>query len=225
MNVSLQQYGSRKGNEWLLEEFCAEKNRPLTPTDLTPYSKRLVWWQCKKGHLWAASPKCRTRECPICASERRKRAPNLSNTYPALAAQWHPTKNAPLKPEDLPLNSVQRVWWQCERGHSWRAAVSARIAGQGSCPLCSGRKAVAGVNDLATLMPELAAEWSQQNRMLTPADVTPESRKRVWWDCPKGHTWRCAVADRVSGRSVCPRCSGRVLTEPKQEVSTGAISR
>ena len=33
--------------------------------------------------------------------------------YPELVAEWHPTKNDNLLPEDIPHKVNYRLWWQC----------------------------------------------------------------------------------------------------------------
>lgn len=60
------------------------------------------------------------------------------------------------------------------------------------------RLVVPGVNDLASRFPDLAAEWdSAANGLLTPRDVTFGAKRKVWWRCEKGHTWRVSVQSRT----------------------------
>ncbi len=40
----------------LINEWHTIKNKPLKPDMLKPGSNRKVWWKCKKGHEWKASP-------------------------------------------------------------------------------------------------------------------------------------------------------------------------
>lgn len=67
---------------------------------------------------------------------------------------------------------------------------------------------------LQDAFPELAAQWHPaKNGELTPDQVTPQSNKKVWWQCPYGHEWFAAVSDRSRGNG-CPYCAGRqVLPE------------
>ncbi len=44
-------------------------------------------------------------------SEHRR---NLLLERPDLAAEWHPTKNGNVKPENLAYSSGKKVWWKCE---------------------------------------------------------------------------------------------------------------
>jgi hypothetical protein len=54
---------------------------------------------------------------------------------PALAKEWHPTRNRNLIPHDVTTNSDKKVWWLCERGHEWKAIISNRSKGY-DCPHC-----------------------------------------------------------------------------------------
>jgi DNA-directed RNA polymerase subunit RPC12/RpoP len=134
---------------------------------------------------------------------------SLLNTNPDLAKEWHPTKNAPLTPKDVAPNSNKKAWWVCGRGHEWEAMVSNRNQGAG-CPYCSGRLATKEKN-LRAINPSLAKEWHPtKNAPLTPKDVTPNSHKKVWWVCGKGHEWEAAVNNRNRGTG-CRYCSGRMV--------------
>ncbi len=64
---------------------------------------------------------------------------------------------------------------------------------------------------LATLYPELAAQWDpEKNGKLTPADVTPGSGQKVWWICPDcEHSWAAYVYSRTGGGHGCPECGRR----------------
>ena len=123
-----------------------------------------------------------------------------------MAGEWNYEKNGNLKPEGVSANSSKKVWWKCNKGHEWQAAVYSRSNGTG-CPFCSGNRVLKGYNDLQTVNPTLAIEWNyEKNNGLTPADVTAGSDKKVWWKCSKGHEWQTSVGHRTRGRS-CPRCA------------------
>lgn len=60
---------------------------------------------------------------------------------------------------------------------------------------------------------EIAAQWHPtRNGILTPADVTPRTARRVWWQCPNGHEWQATVHNRTTGTGRCGRCAGQVPT-------------
>lgn len=75
---------------------------------------------------------------------------DLETVNPELAAQWHPTKNGELTPDDVAPMSDKKVWWLGKCGHEWQAEISSRTQGHG-CPYCSNQKILSGYNDLATV--------------------------------------------------------------------------
>ena len=67
--------------------------------------------------------------------------------------------------------------------------------------------------------PQLTAQWSNRNLLLTPSDVTIGSHKRVWWKGICGHEWQAIVKNRVNG-SDCPYCSGNQLLKGFNDLAT-----
>lgn len=57
-------------NPELCKEWHTVKNDGKNPTDYTPYSSKIVWWQCKRGHEWRSSisNRAKGRRCPVCNS-------------------------------------------------------------------------------------------------------------------------------------------------------------
>lgn len=204
----------------LAEQWNWERNGGLTPRDVFAGAQRKVWWRCGKGHEWQARISARTyggSGCPYCTGKRVKDGENdLASVYPELAKQWHPTRNGGLTPREVTPHSNRKVWWVCPLGHDYQAVVATRTSHHSGCPYCAGRKALPGFNDLAALVPEVAAQWHPTlNGTLTPDRVTTGSHKRVWWLCPLGHTWRAVVYARARGRRCgCPVCAGTVKQDP-----------
>ena len=66
---------------------------------------------------------------------------NLKVLYPDIAKQWDVKKNHPLKPEDFAPRSNKKVWWICEKQHSYDSTIADRTGGRG-CRKCylEGRK-------------------------------------------------------------------------------------
>lgn len=212
MRKSLYDDCLERGDDILLRQWHPTKNGALTPDGVTTGSHKLVWWQCKKGHAWQATVKSRVEGCgcPVCANRAIIPGINdLATTEPALAAQWHPTKNGALTPRDVVAGTLRRVWWRCDKGHEWQAAVASRVNGAG-CPVCAGKVIVPGENDLAACFPAIAAQWHREkNGALTPDGISPYSSKKVWWQCEKGHDYQMEVSYRVYRNSGCPYCAGR----------------
>ena len=198
----------------IAKEWNIQKNGSLRPEMFSGASSQRVWWKCSNGHEWQAIISNRTTQrtgCPFCAGKKVLMGFNdLASVCPEIAAQWHPTRNTPLTPENVTLSSNKKVWWICSKGHSYEMVIKNKTAGQG-CPYCSGRYAIPGESDLATLYPAIAAQWHPvKNGELAPQYVKPKSNKKVWWICDKGHEWTAKVVDRVNGNG-CPYCSGRYV--------------
>jgi hypothetical protein len=106
----------------------------------------------------------------------------------------------------VPAGTPSKLWWKCEKGHEWRAAVSARAMDEQGCPYCSGNLVIKGENDLATLNPDLAQEWHFLKNTVKPDSLKAGSDKSVWWLCKRGHEWKAPVKRRNLGAG-CPFCS------------------
>lgn len=146
---------------------------------------------------------------------------DLATVNPVLAKEWHPTKNRNLNPEDVTSGSSKEVWWLCPKGHSYSMVINQRTKRGYGCPYCSGRRALKGINDLATTNPDLAKEWNyDKNIDLTPCDVTAGSRKKVWWRCEKGHAYEQLIIKRTNRGYSCPYCSGHKALRGFNDLAT-----
>ncbi|MBS72613.1 MAG: methyltransferase-like protein [Thermoplasmata archaeon] len=197
-------------NPELATQWHPTKNGDLTPDQIVAGSGKKVWWKCPKGpdHEWFGAG----GHCGFCAGKSVSVTNSLASINPELAAQWHPTKNGDLTPDQIAARSNKKVWWKCPEGpdHEWEIAPGDKKA---QCPFCSGRR-ISITNSLATLNPDLAKEWHPtKNEDLTPSDVTLSSNKKVWWKCPEGpdHEWQAVINNRKNGTG-CPCCTGKQLS-------------
>lgn len=197
----------------------SEKNSPLTPYDITYGSNKLYWWKGKCGHEWQASAKSRSHGegCPICSGDRVIEGVNDFKSHcPELAEEW--SRKNKLLPTMVTPHSSKKVIWHGKCGHEWTASVKSRVYGSG-CPYCSHNIVLPGFNDLATIFPDVAAEWSEKNLPLLPSQVTPYANKKVWWECKEGHEWNALISTRSYG-SKCPYCSGITLLKGFNDFAT-----
>ncbi len=212
----------------IARQWHPTKNGTLTPHDVPPRSGKKAWWVCDKGHDdWLALISGRTKEkptgCPVCVYTR---SGTLAEKYPDIARQWHPTKNLPLTPHDVPPRSAKKAWWVCDKGHDdWLTRIYTRTKKKPTgCPKCSeevrGEKtrkaALRKSRSLAKTHPDIARQWHPtKNLPLTPDDVTYGSNTKAWWVCDKGHNdWLTVIKSRTSKKpSGCPKCSEEVRGE------------
>lgn len=158
-------------------------------------------------------------------SEKEK---SLELMNPELAKEWHPIKNGSLTPTNISYSSNKKVWWLGKCGHEWEAILNNRINGN-SCPICyenTGRKIVhrrslnKGINDLATLNPDLASEWHpNKNGNLFPSDLLSGSSKKVWWLGKCGHEWEAVISSRNKGIG-CPYCTNKKVLKGFNDLET-----
>lgn len=109
------------------------------PDEVTYGSGMDVVWQCSKRHAWTARVRGRTvgkTGCPFCSGRYASPENNLAISSPALAKQWHPTKNSCLTPDQVTPRSHKAVWWQCANGHEWQTAINSRVSRNSQCPHC-----------------------------------------------------------------------------------------
>ena len=209
-------------NSVLAKEWNYEKNNELTPADVLSNSGKKVWWKCQRGHEWQATIDNRNKGkgCPYCSGRYPVKGENdLQTVNPTLAKEWNYEKNSGLIPADVLPNSNEKAWWKCSKGHEWQATINSRNTGC-DCPFCSNKKISKGYNDLETLNPVLATEWNyEKNIGLTPAEVSPNSGKKVWWKCSKGHEWQATINSRSRGCE-CPYCSGRLVIKGENDLQT-----
>lgn len=190
------------------------------PPSLVATSAQAVWWRCAScSHSWETTVRHRALErgsCPQCS--RRGRASkaaqprpgrSLVEVAPSVAASWHPTKNAPLGPEDVAAMSNTSRWWLCDYGHEWETAPAHRSSKRRSgCPFCTGRR-VSTESSLAVRYPEIAKEWHPTlNGALTPEMVMPSTGKKIWWRCSAGHDYESLPGNRTKNGNGCAYCAG-----------------
>ena len=194
-------------------EWHSTKNGALTPRHVFAGSGKMAWWKCSQGpdHEWQTPIDHRTvgkTGCPFCAGRRLSIINSLATRFPEIAAEWHPTKNGALAPNQLVAGSSKKVWWRCPKGpdHKWVATIVHRTNGTG-CPFCAGLR-VSVTNSLATQAPDVAVQWNtRKNGTLTADQVSQGSNRKAWWTCSSNpdHEWYARIADRTSGRrSGCP---------------------
>ena len=125
-------------------EWDYDKNYPLRPENFSFGSRIKMWWLCSKEHSYESPIINRTsREfgCPYCSGHKVGEDNNLLVLFPKIAKEWHPTKNGVLAPKDFTRGSNKKVWWLCNKGHSYQQIINDRTGKQRQgCPYCAGKK-------------------------------------------------------------------------------------
>lgn len=114
----------------LIKEWDFEKNS-LGPNEYPAGSKKRVGWICNKGHKWDAIIKSRTAgkgNCPTCQS--------IVVTNPELLNSWDFEKNLTFEPRQIKAGSNKKIWWICEKGHSYQQNTYEKLKGHQGCSTC-----------------------------------------------------------------------------------------
>jgi len=70
------------------------------------------------------------------------------------------------------------------------------------------KKAIVGVDDLATTNASILEEWNYNKNDILPTSITKGSSRKVWWICKKcGNEWMATPRNRIKGGTECPNCS------------------
>ncbi len=197
----------------VVEEWDYELNE-RRPEEYLSGSNKKVYWKCKKcNYVWHANISSRTIRgygCPRCSGRIVTEGVNdLASRFPDIAKAWHPTKNGDLKPTEVSYASKKRIWWKCPQGHAFDMQIDRRTLRGSNCPICSGHRTVKGINDFATVYPEMAKEWHPtKNGDKTPDMFSSKNGYRAWWMCKYGHEWQQTIHVRSTGTG-CPYCKNR----------------
>ncbi len=144
--------------------------------------------------------------------------------YPEIAKDWDCENNNGLTPYMFKSKSRFVASWVCHNcGYKWEDSIASRVGGHNrngvGCQYCRAkngnniggcRSVFVGVNDLATVRPDIAKEWNYElNGDKTPLMFSIGSKEKVWWKCNKHpHSYECSISNRVHGKG-CSYCSGK----------------
>ena len=145
---------------------------------------------------------------------------SIANYCPEIKKFWDKEKNGKITPEQIPHASYKKIFLKCEKGHEWETTAS-YFSTAPWCPYCSGRKALAGYNDLFTTNPELIPYWSKNNT-IDPKTVKNGCNSKAIWYCPTCNAeYDMKIIDRAKGRG-CPYCSNHRVLKGYNDLETTA---
>jgi len=203
----------------LFGELSIEEREPSRRLVTAGSDRKLNWScpKCEQNYVASVSSRVRGSACAVCANLKVVMGVNdLSTTHPKLAMMWDSEINVSTKPTEIVKGSNKQFFWRCRFGHGFKASPSS--LSESMCPVCSNRVIEPGVNDLATLFPAFAAEWSDRNKQ-SPAEVGPGSPRRAIWNCGLGHSYSQAINAHVRGQG-CPFCTNTRVLQGFNDLAT-----
>lgn len=68
---------------------------------------------------------------------------------------------------DKRIGSCEKAWWYCEKYKChYEKSIYTKIKNPEKCSVCNGSTVFPGYNDLETVRPDIAKEWSPDNTFL-----------------------------------------------------------
>lgn len=106
----------------LIKEWDFNKNGEVTPDDVPPKGRKVVWWICDKGHSYQAklAHKSNGKTCPECLLYNN----SISKNRLSALKLWDYKKNT-ISPDKVFYGSNEIYWWKCDYGHSFDSPASA----------------------------------------------------------------------------------------------------
>lgn len=153
------------------------KNGNLKPTEVTTNSHKKVWWY--KRYLdpntnkeyefeWLntvsdMNQKKDKEKCPYLTGRAIWPTFNdLLSTHPSIAAEWNYEKNN-LTPQQVSIGSEKKVYFTCEKGHTYKAIIYNRL--KEGCPYCaasSSEKLVHNILDRNNIEFEIEKKFGEE---------------------------------------------------------------
>ena len=166
------------------------KNGDLTPWNITYGSNKKVWWKCLEKHpAYLSEIRSRTTKksgCPYCAGKMVCLQTSIFTTHPDVVKEWDYQKNKKIDPKTISYGSDEKVWWKCNKGHSYKYSIHKQVEKKTSprCPICCER--TPKQRSLAIKRPDLLKRWDHEKNQLSPENIAYGSNKKFWWKCDQG---------------------------------------
>ena len=183
-----QKYAEKKGGKCLSEKYI----------NCSTYMK----WKCKEGHIWKAKYqdiKNSNSWCARCIGTQRLTLEECQTVAKERGGKCLSTKY---------INSVTKMKWECEKGHTWESIFS-NIKRRGSwCPKCSIKIVANKLKGNIEECKEVAEE--KGGKCLSTEYVN--TKTKMSWECKEGHQWKTTFSSIKSG-SWCPKCGIKIATD------------
>ncbi len=168
-----------------------------------------LWWRCKNGHRWPATPACiKKAGCRICSAKANgaARKGTVGNSTVKLNLEEMQAIAREHEGECISseyVNIRTELWWRCKNGHEWPATPqSIKLSGTW-CPTCFNENRRLRLEEMEEIARQRGGECISSEYVSSEVDL--------WWRCKNGHTWQATPANvkdyANSPGSWCPTCA------------------
>ena len=206
----------KKNNcENLLDEW--DPANDITPLQISYGSHKKVKWICENGHRYEKDihSRCQGTGCSICSGRTFVHRKAIFEEYPNLIEELDQDLNPYNDVKVLSSGSGKKVFWKCQKGHSYSMSPAAKTRSQG-CPFCNNKRVLAGENDLETWCKknnrlQILDDWDYSKNTMSPSSFLPGSNIKVWFRCHIcGYEWKTVINSRTGQGADCRMCSRRI---------------
>ena len=205
---------AEKNNDSLNSIWDIEKNKPLKPDMVKPYSDMYFYWICNKNpkHKRYAPVKSISKGygCDWCANRHKYNSEEWIDKAISIHGDKYDYSQINYVNSKTPVDIV------CPIHGVFPQMPSEHLSGKG-CKWCGGQGGFHELNTLAYCFPDLAKEWDYEhpdNKELTPNDVVvTDSTNVYWWKCNNGkpHSYYAKISYRIKRKSGCAVCHGKQI--------------
>jgi hypothetical protein len=137
---------------------------------------------------------------------------SLQKTHPLLAEEWDKEKNL-ISPNDVTFGSHKKIWWKCEKEHSWLVSVNSRTNNKSRCPYCCGQL-VSDDNRLDLKCPQIIPYWDHSKNKMLPSEISFSSHKKIYLNCQLCNKSHYRSPNWLQyHKNQCSKCSNQVNEE------------
>lgn len=196
----------------LSQEFSPIEERKASEfTKESAYSPLWRCTVCNNDYHWPI----RDREsgnvnCPFCNNRYTRIGVNsIADTDQELSKEYASDNEYDV----TRVNKNSKTWgyWICPSCNGrYGAYVNERKLGDDSCPYCTDKRALEGLNSLVDTHYQLVKDWSINNER-NPEELLKSSKYTALWKCPTCcGEYPARICDREVGDDNCPYCNNRI---------------
>ena len=157
---------------------------------------------CNEGHEWQALPSSRTSGvgCPFCHGRFASKTNNLAILYPELLSEWDYELNNGINPSDCTPYVNKKIWWKCNKEHSWQATIYNRTKNKSGCPYCARN------NSRKYTIEYFQGFASNQGGTCLSTEYL-NGKTKIEMICKNGHKWKSRADEILYDQKWCNLCS------------------
>ena len=202
-----------------LQDIWDYEKNGIEPSKMKSFSSHgTYYFKCSAGHSYKYDLDeqiVHGTTCMVCIGIAvQKNLNSVKAIYPQIIHEWSP--NNIVGPDDVIYNTSVSYIWRCKKcGYEYFNVPHIQSVDTEHCPVCLGRIVVPGINDILTLHPEIAKDYSLNNKVpIEQINTKIKNYKEYLWNCTNcGGEYEYPLAKRLVRDDSCPYCSNRkVLT-------------